>query len=121
MAEFLAKESNLPMIKSNTYQYKKERKEKTQRNKASTKMNTFIKKLEENGQNRQDITPIIHMAQAMATQSDYDSDSDTSDGSSTQSQHWLLQMEDKTPAGQIKTMKPPAEPPPSLEINPDKH
>ena len=50
-------------------------------------MDTFIKKLEENGTNGQDMTPIIHMAQAMATTSEYDSDSDASDGDSSQSQH----------------------------------
>ena len=85
-ANFLAKESNLPAIKSNTYKYKKDRKERAKRNKVSTKMDTFIKKLEENGSGGQDMTPIIHMAQAIATHSDYNSDTDGSDEDSDQSQ-----------------------------------
>ena len=71
-ASFLAQEKNLPTIKSNTYRYKKERKERAQKSKFSSKVDKFIKNLEDKGE-KHNIMPMINLAQALASSSDSDS------------------------------------------------
>ena len=73
----------LPSIKSNTYRYKRERKEKAQTSKFSSKVDRFIKNIVDKGE-QHNITPMINLAQALASSIDSDnniSHSDTDDNS----------------------------------------
>ena len=82
-SNFLAQDKNLPIIKANTYRYKKDRKEKAQKSKFSSKVDTFIRNLEDKGE-QHNITPMISLAQALASSTDSDSNhshSDTDDDS----------------------------------------
>ena len=65
--KFLTHDKNASMTKNNTYQYKKDQKEKANRTKVSNKMDTLIRKLEDNGNTESDISPLIHLAQAFTS------------------------------------------------------
>ena len=59
----MTQDKNTKIVKDNTYRFKKERKEKAYKSKVNKKMNTFIRKLGETGQDDSTITPIINLAQ----------------------------------------------------------
>ena len=48
-------------------EYKKDQKEKASRTKVSNKMDTFIRRLEDHGKAESDISPLIHLAQALTS------------------------------------------------------
>ena len=66
---FMANEKNAKIVKDNTYRFKKDRKEKAYKSKVNKKMDTFIRKLEETGQDNSTLTPIINLAQQIMTSS----------------------------------------------------
>ena len=65
----MANEKNAKIVKDNTYRFKKDRKEKAYKSKVNKKMDTFIRKLEETGQDNSTLTPIINLAQQIMTSS----------------------------------------------------
>lgn len=56
---------NAAFVKSNTYRYKKEQKEKELRSKTTSRMEGIIKKMGNSGHTETQIAPMIHMANAM--------------------------------------------------------
>ena len=77
---FIKQEDNNATVRNNTYRYKKQLKEKMQKNKVESRMHHAIKKMVDEGNNQQDIDPIIKLARAFHVE-DSDSD-DTSDDDS---------------------------------------
>ena len=57
-------------IKSNTYKYKKDRKEKASREKISSKMDEFMRTMEDEGYDSKGIASVINMARTLANNSD---------------------------------------------------
>ena len=76
---FIEDASNAQLVKSNTYRYRKDRKEKSLRTKRSSKLRGAIRRLEAQGHTPTQLAPMIHMACAMedSDDSDYDSSSDS--------------------------------------------
>ena len=76
---FMEQEENQQAVKSNTYRYKKQLKEKANKYRADKRMNNVIKKMVDEGQSQEDIDPIIKLARAINSQtiSTYTSDSDS--------------------------------------------
>jgi len=113
-SKYLETAENTSVIKSNTYRYKKDWKEKEQRVKTTSKMNRIIRSMEEDVQSTQEIAPIIHMAKALT----YDANSDYSN-TYINSSKWQMQMEAKQkPAIQVISDNPPLNPPPSPKLKP---
>ena len=75
----MEQEENQQAVKSNTYRYKKQLKEKANKYRADKRMNNVIKKMVDEGQSQEDIDPIIKLARAINSQtiSTYTSDSDS--------------------------------------------
>ena len=110
-AKYLDIAEHIQSIKSNTFRYKKYRKDKASRAKTSLKMEGFMRMMEDAGHDPKEITPIINIARALALHLDIES-SDADRNSSERQTH----VEDKTPpAIQDMSDKPPAEPPPPQE------
>ena len=84
-SKFIDDAANAQLVKSNTYRYRKDRKEKSLKAKRSSKMSGVIRQLEDQGHTPTEIAPMIHMARALENISDTDySDSDTSDASDSE-------------------------------------
>ena len=65
------------MVKRNIRDYRKERKEKVYKAKTTSRMRGMIHKMYTEGQTEEQLTPIMHLAQALEEASDddeYDSD-----------------------------------------------
>ena len=80
-SKYLDNAENVQAIKSNAYRYKKDRKEKASRAKTSSKMDGFMRTMEDEGHDPTAIVPIINMARALALQSDGDTSDDESNSS----------------------------------------
>ena len=77
---FLSNKDNEDLAKRNVYNYRKERKEKRHKAKTTSRMRGVIHQMYASGKSEEEITPIIHLAQAMEDTSDDDeSDSDASE------------------------------------------
>ena len=82
---FIDDAANAQLVKSNTYRYRKDRKEKSLRSKRSSKMRGVIRRLEDQGHTPTELPPMIHMARAMEVSSDTDySDTVDSDDSGSE-------------------------------------
>ena len=75
---------NAVLVKSNTYRYKKEQKEKTICYKTTSRMDSIIKKMEIARHTETQLTPMIHMANT--TVEDYSDNSQSDDASSSESE-----------------------------------
>ena len=80
---FMEDAANASIVKSNTYRYKKEQKEKAMRLKTSSRMDGIIKKMESAGHTDLQLAPMIHMANAMVDDSSDESNSDNESTSSS--------------------------------------
>ena len=79
---YMADPNNKDIIKSNTYKYRKDRKEKSIIAKQTSKMDGILRKMEDDGRTEAEMAPLIHMANAMTVESDtegYDSISESSE------------------------------------------
>ena len=74
---------NKASVKSNTYRYKKDKRDKSQQTKTTSKMNRIIRTMEDEGHSTDHLAPTIYMERAMAINSD--SDNSDSDGNSSDS------------------------------------
>ena len=75
---------NAALVKSNTYRYKKEEKEKAIRYKTTSRMDSIIEKMEIAGHTETQLAPIIHVANTMVE--DYSGDSQSDNASSSESE-----------------------------------
>ena len=62
---FVDDTANAALVKSNTYRYKKEQKEKAARYKTTSRMDGIIKNMENVGNTETQLAPMIHMANTM--------------------------------------------------------
>ena len=72
--KFIDNAENTQDIKSNFYRYKKDRKDKAPNVKISSKIDGIIRSMEDEGHETKDLAPIIHIAKAMALNSDSESE-----------------------------------------------
>ena len=77
---FVMDDTNTQLVKSNSYRYKNEQKDKAIRNKTSSRIDGYIKKIEDDSHTPLQMAPMIHMENA--TVEEYTSE-DTSDNEST--------------------------------------
>ena len=75
---------NTVLIKSNTYMYKKEQKEKVLRSKTTTQMEDITKKMESADPTETQLTPIVHMTNTMVD--DYYDENQSDESSSSESE-----------------------------------
>ena len=75
---------NVALVKSNTYRYKMEQKEKAIRSKTTSRMDGIIKKIEISGHTETQLVAMIHMANAMVEE--YSDDSKSDDATSSESE-----------------------------------
>ena len=78
---FISKESNMSLVKTNTYKYRKERKERLQKSRISSTFKSFIKKMGNDDNTEQELNSFINLAQAL----DHDDKASDSDELSEQS------------------------------------
>ena len=81
---FIAKEENAKVVKSNSYRYKKSMKERMQHRKMTNRLDGIVRKMEDSGESRMAIDPIINLAKVLQSQ-DTDDENSNSDESSTAS------------------------------------
>ena len=72
--KFLDNTENTQAIKSNFSRYKKDCKDKALNAKTSSKMDGIIRIMDDEGHDTKDLSPIIHIAKAMALNSDSESE-----------------------------------------------
>ena len=80
---FIAKEENAKVVKSNSYRYKKSMKERMQDRKMTNRLDGIVQKMEDNGESRMAIDPIINLAKVIHSQHTDDEDSNSDESSTT--------------------------------------
>ena len=77
--EYLVIAENMKDIKSNSYRYKQDRKDKALRDKISSCLDGYITSMTDKGQDPKERVPLINMAKVLVYESGSETSSDDSD------------------------------------------